>query len=106
MSLKTSFVESSVSKSKKITWIIDLSKKESVKKKTPVKPVPLAPPKTLYEFMQRHIEEVSSKTMNKAGHHEDPNSLRKTLQKLSKKMMKTKKIHLTELANEVINVYG
>lgn len=106
MSSRTSFVESSVSKNKKITWIIDLSKKESVQKKTPVKPVPLAPPKTLYEFMQRHIEEVASKKTNKASHHEDPKSFSKILQKLSKKMMKTKKVHLSELANEVINVYG
>lgn len=100
MSSRISYMDYTVSKSKKITWTIDLTKKESVKKKTPVKAVPLTPPKTLYEFIQRHIDEVSSKTTSKIVFKEDSNVQNKILRKLAKKIIKCKKVHVHELADE------
>ena len=101
-SSRISFMDYTVSKSKKITWTIDLTKKESVvKKKTPVKAAPLTPPKTLYEFIQRHIEDLNAKTTSKILPREDTNVNHKILRKLAKKMMKCKKVGVHDLADEV-----
>jgi len=104
MSTKTSFCEVTITKSKQVILTIDLSKKEPPKKKSVTKTPALSPPKTLYELALRHIDEISNKTYNKVIPKEDKSDSSKTLRKLAKKIIKSKKLRLSELATEVMKL--
>ena len=100
MATKNFYCDVVVTRAKKIILTIDLSKKESTKKKSVTKVVPLSPPKTLYEITQRHIDDISSKITHKIDEQREL-GCSKTARKLAKKIIKCKKIRLSEVAAEV-----
>lgn len=108
MSAKPSYCEVTITKAKKFIWTIDLSikdtPKESIKKKPTPKHITLSPPKTLYEFTQRHIDEISLKTKIKTDDQKHVSSSKAT-RKLAKKIIKCKKARLSEVAYEVNNFF-
>lgn len=98
MSQNHSFCEISIDKDQKITWIIDLSKNQNVKK-SPSKKTEFKP-NTLYELAEIYINQLNSK-LDEMEALQPPKKTSKTVRKLAKKVIKTRKIRLSELATEV-----
>ncbi len=101
MSSKNTFCEVNITKNKQIFLTIDLTKKEPIKKKSGTKAPPLSPPKTLYEFATRHMDEITNKLTPKIHNQEEKIDSSKTLRKLAKKIITSKKLRLSEIAIEV-----
>lgn len=98
MSRNHSFCEISIDKDKKIKWIIDLAKNEN-SKKSPSKKTEYKP-NTLYELAQNYINQLNSYLEEEVPPQPEKKTS-KTIRKLAKKIMKTKKLRLSELASEV-----
>ncbi len=98
MSRNHSFCEISIDKDKKIKWIIDLSKNEN-SKKIPIEKATYQP-ETLYELAENYINEVNLQ-LDEAIPSQPQKKTSKTIRKLAKKIMKAKKLRLSEVATEV-----
>jgi len=101
MSANTSFFDVSILKGKQIIWTINLSKKENQVQHSIQEIEP--DPQNLLDLAKNYINSLSA---NIDGHMDSINARYpgKAIRKLAKKIIKYKRIRLSELASQVLYI--
>ena len=98
MSANPSFFDSTIIKGKQIIWTIDLSKRENgLQENIPIRH---SSPKNLFQFAENHINDLDFNLSTMITLRQ-PKDAAKSIRKLVKKIIKRKKIRLSELSSEV-----
>ncbi len=98
MSQNQTYCEISIEKDEKIILTIDLSKSENSKKNSLQKPY--KEPESLYDLLKSAIDYLDEVNDN-IPPPEPIRKVSKTIRKLAKKIIKVKKLKLTEIAGDV-----
>lgn len=94
-----SFCDISIIKGKQIIWTIDLAPKENGQEEAPQ--ISIASPQNLYQIAQNHINDIS-RTINTTIPPNNPNTIANNIRTLAKKIIKCKRIRLSEISSQVL----
>ena len=102
MSANSSYCDVSILKGKQIIWTFDLSKKEKEFERLIPEPEPT--PQNLFDLAKNYINSLSS-NIDDTMHSIIPRNPSKAIRKMAKKIIKYKRIRLSELATEVFRFF-